>query len=129
MLASFRKAKRVSVVLLTVMLLLPVQQSFAQNMDWNLHKFSFAGASYNNADQQMNMSECSKMSMGSEQQADCCDDSTCDPGHCSSSVSFFALFLNHDLLNSTISQQPVFSVEQREISFLTSELFRPPRKI
>ncbi len=131
MLEMFRKSKKTLVVLLTVMLILPVQQSFAQDSDWTLNELIFTNARCNMTNQQMDMSECLEMMSGmdSDQQADCCDDSSCDPGNCYSSAPFVALFLSNDLINSTLSQQLVFSVEQREISFLPSELFRPPRKI
>jgi len=150
MLAIFRKAKKAYSVLITVLLLLPVQQSFSQSLDKML--------SVSDTDIVMDMEHCKtivdsmtnsvaadddrtaqKTSLNVPTQTDinsqlveqdsCCDENICDANHCSFSISFVALFNNYQLPNSFEAQQHVVSVEHREIRVIPSELFRPPRII
>lgn len=128
MLGMLRKAKKTYVVLITVMLLLPVQQSFAQNSE----VFGLAGdQSFAIVSMDMGMTHCQQKpnkKAGSEfDHNNCCDDSSCDSSSCSFSISFIALLPNLDLTNYYTPQQPVFYVEQRDNHVIPSELFRPPR--
>ncbi len=108
--------------MIAMMLLLTVQQSFAQN----LGEFMAPKASVVTY---MDMEHCEifAMSQESEQLENCCDDNVCDSTHCYSAASVVALFPNHELINAYESQQYMMTFEQREINLLHSELFRPPR--
>lgn len=122
MLDFFRQAKKLYTVMIAMMLLLTVQQSFAQN----LGEFMAPKASVVTY---MDMEHCEifAMTQESEQLENCCDDNVCDSTHCYSAASVVALFPNHELINAYESQQYMMTFEQREINLLHSELFRPPR--
>jgi len=142
MLEIFRKAKKSYTVLITVMLLLPVQQTFAQDstmlaFENNSSAVDSNGSMDMTSMNMMDMAHCKSSKNGKSnlnaqdtvQQNNCCDENICDSNHCSSAASFVAIILNYDLINAYISQQVVFYVEQREITILPSQLFRPPRII
>ncbi len=141
MLNKFRQAKRAYAVLITVMLLLPMQQSFSQTI-----KSSTLFAAENN---NMSMEHCKKgiatndnsiltsklnqtdssLTSTNRRQENCCDKNNCNTKSCTSSISFITLSPNQDLIHSFEPQRHVSSVEQRERRVLPNELFRPPRKI
>lgn len=137
MLNRFRKIKKVCVAMITIMLLLPVQQSFSQSLN-HMASFTLEESSLSSS---MNMEHCqssqvtsdsdtkTKLSSESQQQDNCCDTNDCDSSHCSISISFIALLPNSVLINSYQPQQHELTVEQFEIRVLPSELFRPPRTI
>jgi hypothetical protein len=133
MLRLFRKARKAYVVMITLLLLLPVQQSFSQSMDPLNFVNSTTTMSMTMSDM-VNMSHCyindsNSSSQYQDQQADCCSDNVCESTNCSSSASSIALFPEHELINSTVSQQRIITVEQHVITVFSTELFRPPRNI
>ncbi len=130
MLKMFRKTRKLYAVLITVMLLLPVQQSFSQAFS-RISSFRTAESST------MAMEHCNK-SVGTiiddsslssiTQHENCCNDNVCkSTSSCSFSISFLALFSNQELLNSFEPQRHPVAVERHEIRVLPSKLFRPPR--
>jgi len=127
MLDLFRKAKKAYVALITIMLLLPVQQSFAQDSSQFVFNNSNTTISAQATSSMSDMGPCPQMS--TEQQGDCCNDDVCDSSKCSTATSFVALLFNHDLNNVYDNQQHESSIIQREFAVLPSKLFRPPRKI
>lgn len=110
-------------VMIAAMLLLPVQQSFTQNLGEFIMPDASSMVSY------MDMEHCEAFAavFESEQRNNCCDDNVCDSTHCYSAASVIALFPNHDLINAYVPQQYAVAFEQREINIIPSELFRPPR--
>ncbi|MFV1983524.1 MAG: hypothetical protein ACC657_08285 [Thiohalomonadales bacterium] len=141
MLNKFRQAKKAYAVLITVMLLLPMQQSFSQTLK-SITLFSVD-------DTNMSMKHCrliadtgvkdnltakpgktkTSLTSSNRRQENCCDKNNCDTNSCTSSISFITLSPNQDLIHSFEPQRHVSSVEQSERRVLHTELFRPPRKI
>lgn len=142
MLNIFRKSKKVYAVLMTLMLLVPMQQSFSQTLN--------SASSFRMTTRNVVMEHCDKSKSSSinitlsknfttdiindsdlatkAQYENCCTDNVCDSiSHCSFSVSFLALFSNHELYHSFDSQRLSIFVDRHEIPVLTSKLFRPPK--
>lgn len=143
MLRMFRKTTISHVLLIIVMLLVPVQQSFSRTVSRVTSSFDVVNnnkemkhckitaetgitTNSNSADSGFTSMQSDSTSM---QQGDCCVEDLCDSSNCSFSISFLALFPNQYTIDSFEPQRHIVYVEQREILVLSSELFRPPRNI
>ncbi len=137
MLDMFRKAKKAYLVLITVMLFLPMQQSFADTLSKTIFLFEIntTTASYSNSDN-MTPEHCNTMidmvysSFESAlQDNNCCEENTCDSNHCSYSSAFIALLPSLGAVKFFDNQRYTLSADQRELNVLPTGLFRPPKQI